>query len=85
MAISIKIDSGRELQYKSQALGFRTGTYLTFLRNGKVTSVTGVESMKGKMVGDRAKSGKGWRDLVRESLAVHWKEIEFFCKYDGEL
>lgn len=42
MAISIKVDSRRELQYKSQALSLRTKSYLV-LRNGKVISVTGGE------------------------------------------
>lgn len=58
MAISIKVDSRREFQYKSQALSLRTKSYLV-LRNGKVSSVTGGEWMKGKMVGEEPNQKRG--------------------------
>lgn len=76
MTISMKINPAREFQYKCKALRFKTGAYLTFWGNGKVTSVTGVKCMKGEIVGDEAKPGKGWRDLVRKGPAIG-KRLKF--------
>ena len=41
-----------------------------------MTSVTGVKYMKGEIVGDGAKLGKGWRDLVRKGPAIG-KRLKF--------
>ena len=41
--------------------------------------------MKGKTVGEGAKSEKGHRDLIKESFAELWKETALYSMYTAEL